>query len=140
MELVFVRHGEPEWARDGLTVDDPQLTDRGRRQADLLAERLAGEPFDRLVVSPLRRARETMAPIEARLGGEAIVLDWLAEIRNPRWEGTPAENVERIFADSRGRPASQHWDGLPGGESFRDFHERVTKERRCAPQKRKFTC
>jgi probable phosphoglycerate mutase len=127
MELVFVRHGEPEWARDGLTVDDPQLTDRGRRQADLLAERLAGEQFDRLVVSPLRRARETMAPIEARLGGEAIVLDWLAEIRNPRWEGTPAENVERIFADSRGRPASQHWDGLPGGESFRDFHERVTK-------------
>lgn len=121
-----MRHGEPEWARNGLTVDDPRLTDRGRRQADLLADRLVDEHFDGLLVSPLRRAAETMAPIAARLGMEASVLDWLAEIRNPRWEGTPAENVERIFADSRGRPASEHWDGLPGGESFRDFHQRVT--------------
>lgn len=126
MEIVLVRHGEPQWSRDGLTVDDPQLTDRGRRQADLLAKHLADERFDLLLVSPLRRARETMAPVEERLGTEARVVDWLAEIRNPQWEGTPAENVERIFAETRVRPAEEHWEGLPGGESFRDFHVRVT--------------
>jgi probable phosphoglycerate mutase len=127
MEIVFVRHGEPEWSRDGLTVDDPRLTDRGLRQAELLAERLADERFDQLLVSPLRRARETMAPVADRLRIEPTVADWLAEIRNPQWEGTPAENVERIFAETRVRPADQHWEGLPGGESFRDFHERVTR-------------
>lgn len=122
-----MRHGEPQWSRDGLTVDDPELTDRGRRQADLLAKHLADEHFDLLLVSPLRRARETMAPIEERLGTEAQVVDWLAEIRNPQWEGTPSENVERIFAETRVRPAEEHWEGLPGGESFRDFHVRVTR-------------
>jgi broad specificity phosphatase PhoE len=126
MEIVLVRHGEPEWSRDGLTVDDPRLTDRGVRQAELLAERLAGEHFDQLLVSPLRRARETMAPIAEQLRIEPTVADWLAEIRNPQWEGTPAQNVERIFAETRVRPAEEHWEGLPGGESFRDFHVRVT--------------
>jgi probable phosphoglycerate mutase len=126
MEIVFVRHGEPEWSRDGLTVDDPRLTDRGVRQAQLLADRLADEHFDQLLVSPLRRARETIAPIAERLQVEPTVTDWLAEIRNPQWEGTPAENVERIFAETRVRPAEEHWEGLPGGESFRDFHVRVT--------------
>ena len=26
MEIVLVRHGEPEWVRDGLNVVDPPLT------------------------------------------------------------------------------------------------------------------
>jgi probable phosphoglycerate mutase len=126
MEIVLVRHGEPEWSRDGLTIDDPQLTDLGRQQAAMLADRLAGQHFDHVLVSPLRRARETVEPIAERLGREPQVLDWLAEITNPQWEGTPAENVERIFAETRVRPAEELWEGLPGGESFRDFHVRVT--------------
>ena len=28
MELVLVRHAEPEWVRDGLNIDDPPLTDQ----------------------------------------------------------------------------------------------------------------
>ena len=29
MEIVLIRHGEPEWVRDGLNVVDPPLTERG---------------------------------------------------------------------------------------------------------------
>ena len=124
MELVLVRHGQPEWVRDGYNVDDPVLTDLGHRQAQRAADALAGERFDRVLVSPLVRARQTAAPIEAALGVTGEVHDWLAELRNPVWEGT-AHDTERIFAEARRRPAEQHWDGLPGGESFREFHDRV---------------
>ena len=124
MELVLVRHGQPEWVHDGRNVDDPVLTDVGHRQAACAAEALRAERFDRVLVSPLVRARQTAAPIEAALGVHAEVADWLAEIRNPEWEGTD-HDTERIFADARMRPAEQLWDGLPGGESFRHFHDRV---------------
>ena len=33
MEIVLIRHGEPEWVRDGLNVVDPPLTERGHMQA-----------------------------------------------------------------------------------------------------------
>ena len=124
MELVLVRHGQPEWIRRGRNVDDPVLTAVGRRQAARAARALTPERFDRVLVSPLARARETAAPIEAALGVQGEVLDWLAEIRNPAWDGTD-HDTERIFAEARLRPAEQHWEGLAGGESFRAFHERV---------------
>lgn len=126
VELVFIRHGQPAWDREGASVDDPELTNLGHQQAELVAARLAGLEVDRLLVSPLRRARETAAPIATALGLEPEIHPWMAEIRNPTWEGTPTEEVERIFRESRGRTVSEQWEGLPGGESFRAFHDRVT--------------
>lgn len=124
MELLLIRHGQPEWVRDGLNVDDPRLTDLGHEQARRTGELLAGTPVDRLFVSPLLRAQQTAAPIVAALGLEPETLDFLAEIRNPEWDGTD-HDVERIFSEARQRPAELHWDGLEGGESFREFHARV---------------
>ena len=126
MEVVLIRHGEPEWVRDGASVDNPPLTGRGHRQAHLVAEGLRGLEVDELFVSPLVRAQQTAAPLIEALGAEPVTLPWLAEIATPDWGGTPAEIVEQAFIDGRNRPLEQQWDGLPGGESFRDFHERVT--------------
>jgi probable phosphoglycerate mutase len=126
MELIFVRHGEPAWSRDGLAVDDPPLTDRGHQQAELVAKLLAEGPIDALLVSPLRRAQQTADPIATAAGVEPSTLPWLAEIYPGNFEGTPQEVVERTFHENRGRPLNEQWDGIPGGESFRDFHVRVT--------------
>ena len=52
MELLLIRHGDPDYANDTLTV-------KGHRQAELLAESLLQVPIDRLFVSPLGRARHT---------------------------------------------------------------------------------
>jgi broad specificity phosphatase PhoE len=125
MEVMLIRHGEPEWARDGLTVNNPPLTERGRRQADALADRMADLEVDELWASPLRRAQETAAPVADRLGMPVTTLDWLAEIGAPAWDGTPTDVVARIFADEWTRPLDELWDGLPGGEDFRHFHQRV---------------
>ena len=126
MELVFIRHGPPEWDRDGRTVQDPRLTDVGHEQARLLAEAFTDRPVDRLLVSPLVRAQQTSAPVAEAVGREPETLPWLAEIASPAWDGTPSETVEAVFAEARAKPRDEQWDGLPGGESFRDFHRRVT--------------
>jgi broad specificity phosphatase PhoE len=129
MELVLVRHAQPEWARDRTAQVDPGLTTVGREQATLAAGRLAAEEFDRILVSTATRARETAAPILQRLAlTRADERPWLHEIHMPAaWEGTPSEEVGRALAQARGRPRDEWWDGLPGGESFRDFHARVTQ-------------
>jgi 2,3-bisphosphoglycerate-dependent phosphoglycerate mutase len=127
MELVLVRHAQPEWARDGLSIDNPSLTDHGRLQAQRLAERLAHEHFDAVMVSPMVRAQETAAPVLEALGVEPCIEPWLEELRMPDWTGTPSAEVDELFKAAMARPIDQQWDGMAGGESFRDFHERVTK-------------
>lgn len=125
MELVLIRHGQPEWVRDGLNVTNPPLTERGHRQAALMAEFLAGERFDEVWVSPMVRARQTAAPLLARLGRAEAIQLWLEEIRDPAWDGTPAQYARDAYAEERSRPSHLQWDGLPGGEPPLDFVARV---------------
>ncbi|MFE6963518.1 histidine phosphatase family protein [Agromyces sp. NPDC057679] len=63
--LYLVRHGEQIDAEHGLP--DGPLSPRGRRQAELLAERLGGVPFDRALHSPLQRATETAEIIASKM-------------------------------------------------------------------------
>ena len=125
MEIVLIRHGEPEWVRDGLNVVDPPLTDRGHEQARRLADALADQEFDEVLVSPLVRARQTAAPILDALGRAEVIDPWLEEIRDPVWHGTPAEKAAEAYAELRGRAAEDRWHGLDGGESVRDFVTRI---------------
>jgi probable phosphoglycerate mutase len=125
MEIVLVRHGQPEWVRDGLAVGDPPLTDLGWRQAELLADRLAGEEFDEILVSPLTRARQTAEPLLGRLGRPEVIAPWLEEIRDPGWAGSPAEKAEQAYAEMRSQAPEDRWHGLDGGESVRDFVDRI---------------
>jgi probable phosphoglycerate mutase len=133
MELVLVRHGEPRWVVDGRNRNDPKLTERGRAQARRVAERLADSeaepalgPVDHLLVSPAARAAETSAPIAEALALGPTTLDWLVELGMPdAWDDQPIEVVERAFAAQRTRPREEWWDGLPGAEGLRDFHQRV---------------
>ena len=125
-EIVIVRHAEPEWVRGGLNVDNPPLTERGRRQADQVASALAGEHFDEILVSPLVRTQETAGPILAALGGRDLVVeDWLEEIRNPIWHGTPVEKAAEAYRADKARASHERWGGLEGGESVTDFVSRI---------------
>jgi broad specificity phosphatase PhoE len=126
MSFVFIRHAQPEWSRHGLTIDDPRLTAVGRAQAERLGRRFRHQSADIVLVSDLARALETAAPIAACLGVEPVVCPWLAELANPAWQGTPTEQVERVFREHRDKPLDEMWEGLEGGESFHHFHRRVT--------------
>jgi probable phosphoglycerate mutase len=125
VEIVFIRHGQPEWIRDGLNVENPPLTELGHQQAQAMAEALASEHFDEVYASPLLRARQTAAPLFAALGREEQIAPWLEEIRDPAWHGTPQEKAQAAYEELKGRPAEDRWDGLEGGESIREFTERI---------------
>ncbi len=125
MQIVLVRHGQPGWVHDGLNVVDPPLTELGRAQAERTAEQLIGVGLDEIAVSPLRRARQTAAPLLRRLGRSEIVEPWLSEIREPDWHGSPAELAAKAYAEERSRVGEQRWTGVEGGEPSRDFVQRV---------------
>jgi len=125
MELVLIRHGEPEWVREGLNVVDPPLTERGRLQAERVAHTLRNEHFDEVIVSPLLRARQTAAPLLQLQGRDEAVEPFLEEIREPNWHGTPFELARTAYEEDRNRAADDRWNGLTGGEPPREFVERV---------------
>lgn len=72
MKILIVRHGEPDYAIDG-------LTERGKTEAKLLADRLAKENITKLYCSTLGRARLTAEPTLKRLGITAEYCEWLRE-------------------------------------------------------------
>ena len=78
MRLTLVRHGRPD-EDDAATWHDPPLREDGLRQAHAVAALLADEDVTRIVSSPMRRARETAAPLAARLGLPSEVVDGWAE-------------------------------------------------------------
>ncbi|CAN5455370.1 hypothetical protein BH23ACT9_BH23ACT9_09140 [soil metagenome] len=133
MELVLIRHAQPAWraADTGLSTNDPELTPLGQEQAAQLAEWMGGTDrpaVDGLFVSTARRSRQTAAALEQVLGLPADVQPWLVEIGAPEeWHGRPEDEVVATLDAIKTRPLEEWWDGAPGGESFRDFHARVTE-------------
>jgi len=125
VELILIRHAEPEWSKDGRAVDEPGLTDRGHHQAALMSRTLADEHFDEILVSPLQRARETAIPLLAEREVEPHVLPWLAEISSPTWDGQPDQVAIDAFDTHRNLPAHEQWAGLDGGEAVDAFGHRI---------------
>jgi probable phosphoglycerate mutase len=124
--ITLVRHGEPDWTpADGPSVNDPQLTPLGTRQARATARRLAEYPIDAIYVSPYRRARETAVPLAEATGLDPVVIDGLAEV-GVAVDGLNQEEVDRYFTEGSQRPLPELWDGWPGAETFHEFHRRVT--------------
>lgn len=79
--IRLVRHGH---AAAGFSDDhDPGLDQLGRAQAEAIAGALAPLGPWPIVVSPLRRTRETAAPLEAAWGAVATVDERVAEIPSP---------------------------------------------------------
>ncbi len=73
MRIIFVRHGEPNYEQDC-------LTETGRKQAELVAERLRNENISEIWASPQGRARETAEYTSKMLGLPIKELDFMREI------------------------------------------------------------
>lgn len=125
MEIVIIRHAQPEWVRDGLSVDNPPLTELGFRQAEALAIELKDEHFDEILVSPLVRTQQTAAPILHVLKRELVIEPWLEEIRNPIWHGTPQERAEAAWKAEKSKASHERWTGIEGGEPVVEFVDRI---------------
>jgi probable phosphoglycerate mutase len=127
MDLVLVRHAEPVRLTSedtGGAAADPGLTARGHDQARRLAEWLAPEHFDVLLVSPKRRALETAAPIAAVLDLAIVIDESIVEYDAEADHYIPMEelrasNDPRLLAMYEGR-----WDEF-GAEQPEVFRARL---------------
>ena len=127
MEIVIIRHAQPEWVKDGLSVDNPPLTELGFRQADAVAKEIANEQFDEILVSPLLRTRQTAEPILNTFRRALVIEPWLEEIRNPIWHGTPQEKAEAAWSAEKSKASHERWSGVEGGEAVSDFVLRINE-------------
>ena len=76
MRLIFIRHAEPDYTIDG-------LTEKGHREAVLLAAAVPALHIDHCYTSPLGRARETAAYCLDNIGKTAVEQEWLEEFNAP---------------------------------------------------------
>lgn len=128
--LYLVRHAEnvanltKEFSYRAI---DYSLTDKGRTQAAQTADFFRSQAIDAVYASPLRRARETAAPIAAALGKPVTVLEDFREINVGVLEGQPPTpelwhgHNQILLAWFTG----QHDLTFEGGESYDDLWRRA---------------
>ena len=122
MELYLVRHGETEWSRvrrhTGRT--DLPLSPVGEAEARALGQHLRGLEVDRVLSSPLTRARATAEL--AGFGDRLELTDALLEFDYGEYEGLTTAEI---------RAARPGWDlfrdGCPGGETVETAAARARK-------------
>ena len=125
-----MRHGETQWNVESRIQghQDSPLTDTGLVQADAIAARLATERFDALVSSDLGRALQTARRIAARCGFSVERDARLRERAFGVGEGLTYAEIDARFPDVFSRANECDPDlVIPGGESRRQFHERVRR-------------
>lgn len=129
MRILFARHGESqanishEISNRGLRHP---LTQKGREQAALLAQRLESESITRIYSSPVLRAIETSVIAANHLCVDYDVTEALREYDMGELEGRSDEKTweawkELFDAWAIHRRWEQH---MPGGESFHDVKKR----------------
>lgn len=121
-KIYFIRHGETEWTLSGqhTGTTDIALTENGRHQAELIGERLRGHAFEKIFISPLKRAQQT-----CELSGlyrHAEIDPDLAEWNYGDYEGLKTEEIWK---------KDPHWNiflrGAPNGESTEDIAVRANR-------------
>ncbi len=104
MEILIIRHGDPDYDRDS-------LTEKGWKEARLLADRLSKLEIKAFYCSPLGRAQDTAKPTLEKMNREMQIMPWLRE-----FEGGVIRDGKRVLA----------WDQLPG--YWKDVPEYYSKE------------
>lgn len=123
-----MRHGQSTWNREHRIQGqlDPPLSEEGRRQAELLANRLAGRSFAAFYASDLKRAFQTAEIIAGAVGQRPVPTPGIREIFLGEWEGLRADELAGRFPEAWERWNQEpDWDLVPGGEGAALFEARV---------------
>jgi probable phosphoglycerate mutase len=128
--LWLLRHGETQHTVEKRFSGgrfDPELSERGLRQADVTAGHLARRGgVDVVVTSPLRRARATAERVAGDLDLPVQVEDGLAECDFGEWDGLTFTEVQRRWPEELAAWLASPSVAPPGGESMDDVAKRVS--------------
>jgi probable phosphomutase (TIGR03848 family) len=126
--VLLVRHGLTAMTGPVLAGRSPgvHLDDRGVKQAEALAQRLAAVPLSAIVTSPLERCVETATAIRAAQRGEPAwhVDDRLVECGYGDWTGRPIKDLmkEPLWKVVQTQPSAARF---PAGESLSEMAARA---------------
>lgn len=126
--LWLFRHGavDPSWAGRIYGGLDVPLSIPGRRQSRRLARAFRSVPFERILTSPLERARVLARLLSAATGAPVEVVDELREIERGRWSGREAAEIQRTAPDEVRGFRERSWTFVEhGGECDGDVWRRA---------------
>ncbi|MGM0330304.1 histidine phosphatase family protein [Enterococcus sp. AZ084] len=122
--LYITRHGETTWNAQGLVCGhaDIELTEKGKEQAEKLAEKVANLeiPITKIIHSPLQRARDTAQAVATKVNLPMTMDERLIEMDFGDYDGRPSE--DEGFQQARQNFAVR----FPNGESVLDVYARIT--------------
>jgi alpha-ribazole phosphatase len=126
--LVLIRHAEPDESVRGRSYGslDVPLSAAGRQQAEALVQALEDVEIDAIFTSPLRRARETAAPLATARRLQPVAHEGLRELSFGELEGRTYADIERerpeLYESWMTDPTGTRF---PGGETFAELRERA---------------
>lgn len=124
--ILLVRHGQTPTTGTVLPGRAPglHLSERGRAQAEAVAERLAGLPVQAIYSSPLERARQTAEPAAARTGLEVREEAGLLECDFGDWTGASLAGLAALpeWQTVQHNPSAFRF---PNGEGFSGMQARM---------------
>jgi probable phosphomutase (TIGR03848 family) len=129
--VLLVRHGQTPTTGKVLPgrAAGLHLADKGRQQADTVAQRIASLQTDKRKVtavyaSPLERTQETAAPIAKALGLRVRRNQGLLEADFGSWTGA---ELKKLYKLPEWRTVQRNPSGFrfPGGESFTEMQTRI---------------
>lgn len=126
---LLIRHGEAEGnlERRFIGQTDVPLSEHGRRQAELLTERLVKLPITGVITSDLQRAHDTVSPTAERLGLPVEDDRRLREIDNGEWNALLPHEVEAGYPEMWARYTGGEDVLRPGGERWAHVQARVVE-------------
>ena len=130
MKLLLIRHAESQGNYEGRLQGRKEfpLTERGERQAQALASRLAAMPIAAVYSSPIRRAHETALAAGGRMGLEVVLdprvqeYDFGELLSGLTWQEIREQKPEIVSALVKNH---SEFPRYPGEEGRGPFRERV---------------
>ena len=128
MEIVLIRHGQPEWMPGDVYTKNPGLTSLGKIQSEKSSSAFEKNSTDEIWVSPLKRAQETFIPFkEKNIGKATYVYEWLQEMQDEEEEALYGKSTEEVMAffAKRNSQSFEEWSEASHGKYMEVFHKNI---------------
>ncbi|MFL2696153.1 MAG: histidine phosphatase family protein [Candidatus Actinomarina sp.] len=129
MEIVLIRHGQPNWVTGvNAYTADPKLTDLGRLQSEKSSTVFDKSSVDELWVSPLTRAQETHLPFKNKSISKKIhVFKWLKEMEDEEEKELFGKSQEEVmdFFEKRNTQSFEEWIVGNHGQYMEKFRDNI---------------
>lgn len=128
IHLYVIRHGETEWNKEKRSQGrlDSSLTEKGKKDARSLGDRLDNTEFCQIISSPSGRTLETARLVKGERMIPLTIDERLMEIDLGAWQGKTEEEVKSLYPEEFDAywNEPERYKGV-GGETFLQVQQRV---------------